>query len=473
MAFTAFSRISRYLLPVVLALSVVLRVSLSVVNRESNDPHMPVVRMIAENGTLPKLEDHWEGFQPKLYHATTAFLIRETGIDSESQQIILAQLLSTAAGLITLVCIFLFLRDAGVSPFILGITVALCALNPKLIGINAQATNDSFVIAACSATILYVARYVRDGRLSSFILVTLFAILSGLAKGNGILMFFLVLTVLGVIILRDLRSGKTRAGVRSLGMVGVFMVAWVGLTLPLGQYWERYQNHGSPFVINWPKAQPPKVLTPTYPPDRPLGIVSIVQSYLTFMPIQLLRTPYVEKKENERFDEPPRLRTSFWTLLYGLSHSIHFSRWPPSWGSDHWMVLNLTRMILMLAVIPTAVLLLGAGVVVRRCLSIITDNHWVESSPFDITAFVAAGGYLAFMLLYTFQYRAYVVIKAIFFFPALVSLAYCFAEGACLVVTRQSFSPAGKMMFASAVIGLCLLYAVDVGILVLRLVFSS
>lgn len=472
MASTAFGRISRYLVTCALALSVILRLSLSVVNREANDPHMPVVRMIAENGTLPKLEDDWEGFQPKLYHATVAFSIRWIRIDSASYQIILAQLFSTAAGLITLVCIFLFLRDAGVGPLLLGTTISLCALNPKLIGINAQATNDSFVIAACSATILYVARYLRDGKLSSFALLTLFAILSGLAKGNGILMFFLVSGIFGIIVLRDLRARKRGAGVREFCMLCLFIIAWLGLTPPLGQYWERYRDHGSPFVINWPKAQPPKFLTPTYPPDRPLGIVSIVQSYLTFMPIELLRTPYVEKKENERYDEPPRLRTSFWTLLYGLSHSIHFSRWPPSWGSDHWLVLNLTRMILILAIIPTAVLLLGAGVIARRCFSIITTNNWVKSSPFDITALIAAGGYVAFMLRYTYDYRAYVVIKAIFFFPALVSLAYCFVEGASLILKRLWSIAAGRVIFVSAILCLCILYTIDVGLLVLRLIFS-
>ena len=58
----------------VLAVGVLLRVYLALVNTEANDDHLTVIRIIAQQHRLPRLRDAWEGFQPKLYHVPVAVL---------------------------------------------------------------------------------------------------------------------------------------------------------------------------------------------------------------------------------------------------------------------------------------------------------------------------------------------------------------------------------------------------------------
>lgn len=62
----------------------------------------------------------------------------------------------------------------------------------------------------------------------------------------------------------------------------------------------------------------------------------------------------------------PRHRTSVWTQVYARTHSIHFDAWPPAWASSHPLVLNLTRVIFVLALLPTALVLTGIVLMVVR-----------------------------------------------------------------------------------------------------------
>jgi hypothetical protein len=130
----------------VLALGILLRLYLAVVNSEANDDHLTVIRIIADEHRLPRLRDAWEGFQPKLYHVTVAFLWDLSPIHSVGVQIRIAQLVSCAAGIATLFVLRRALIRRGLSQPMRVLAFALVALNPKLCGLNAQATNDSFVI---------------------------------------------------------------------------------------------------------------------------------------------------------------------------------------------------------------------------------------------------------------------------------------------------------------------------------------
>src|SRR5690349_6087654 len=129
-----------------LALGIVLRIVLALVNRDANDPHLPVVRILAYEHRIPAKTEAWEAFQPKLWHATVAGIWNALSVRSVDAQIVTAQLVSCTAGILTLVVLWWFLRDRRESPAAKTIAFALVALSPGLVGINAQATNDSFVI---------------------------------------------------------------------------------------------------------------------------------------------------------------------------------------------------------------------------------------------------------------------------------------------------------------------------------------
>src|SRR5439155_1583563 len=99
----------------VFALGVMLRVYLALVNREANDDHLSVIRIIAFQHHLPRLREAWEGFQPKLYHVTTAILWNISPWQSPSARVVIAQLVACAAGIATLFIIRNALIRHGVS----------------------------------------------------------------------------------------------------------------------------------------------------------------------------------------------------------------------------------------------------------------------------------------------------------------------------------------------------------------------
>ena len=86
----------------VFALGVLLRVYLALVNREANDDHLTVIRIIAFQHHLPRLREAWEGFQPKLYHVTTAILWNISPWQSPTARVLIAQFVACAAGTGTL-----------------------------------------------------------------------------------------------------------------------------------------------------------------------------------------------------------------------------------------------------------------------------------------------------------------------------------------------------------------------------------
>src|SRR5919201_4931091 len=85
---------------IVLSLGMLLRVYLAVANDEANDNHLTVIRIIADQHRLPRLQEAWEGFQPKLYHVSVALLWNLTPPwHSLFLRVRIAQLISCAAGI--------------------------------------------------------------------------------------------------------------------------------------------------------------------------------------------------------------------------------------------------------------------------------------------------------------------------------------------------------------------------------------
>src|SRR5688572_29094021 len=128
-------------------LGVFLRVTLALINWEANDDHLSVIRIIADENRIPDKDEVDEAFQPQLYHTVVAAVWKTVPTQSHPMRIRIAQLVSCIAGLITLVLVMHFIMsESELSAKVRFISFSLVALNPKLIGINAQATNDSFVI---------------------------------------------------------------------------------------------------------------------------------------------------------------------------------------------------------------------------------------------------------------------------------------------------------------------------------------
>jgi hypothetical protein len=298
----------------------------------------------------------------------------------------------------------------------------LVALNPKLIGIYAQATNDSFVIMFSTATLYSIYYFFKTKKSKYFIGLTIFSILAGLSKGNGLILFF---GILFVFILKLIAEKKFLLHPNNyLPQITIFSFIYLLIVPVCGQYYYNYREFGSPFTINIKEYPFPHFFQKTYY-SRP-GVTSIASSYFTFRIIDMVKHPTIT---NDTFNYPLH-RTSLWSQLYGRTHFIFFDFWPPRWQTSNTRILNIGRATLIVALIPTFILLLEIfKAICRRTINIVKsdfkfvaeENDWI----FDIFLF----GYILFILSYTLIHRDFATMKAIFIFPVLLSVINLFSKG--------------------------------------------
>src|SRR5262244_2592954 len=305
----------------VFACGVILRIALALVNDQANDVHMNVIKIMAYENRIPENDEDHEAFQPKLYHATVAALLKIVRPQSAQVETILAQLISCAAGIFTVFLAYRFFgSEVEFSEKVRFLAFSLLALNPVLIGINAQATNDSFVILFGSLAFYFGWHFFQNQRTIDFCWMLVSAVLAGLSKGNGLVIF---IAILGVFAVTFCRMGENHFRRRSAtSLYGfIFLVSYLALVPTLGPYWKTYRQYDSPFVTN---ADP--VLLPYWnalPGER----VGIVNALFTFRFGDMLRNPQRVNKDGPY----PLHQFSRWSQLYGRAHFVHFDAYPSSW----------------------------------------------------------------------------------------------------------------------------------------------
>lgn len=442
-----------------------LRVILALVNSEANDDHLDVVRVMADESRIPAKTEISEAFQPKLYHATVAALWKILPTQSPAIRIRIGQMVSCAAGIATLfLALRFFTSESSLSPKVGLLSFSLLALNPRLIGINAQATNDSFVILFGSMAVYFGYRFFQTHRTRAFIWMTAGTIAAALSKGNGLVVFLAILGVFAVRLFRP--SSDYPLSIRKTVWYGsAFIVSFLAVVPAVGPYWEHYRKYGSPFVTNSTVAPFPHFLERTawgYP-----GVTSIVDSFLTFRLLDLLENPVTSPNQTTY----PLHRTSLWSQLYGRTHYVHFVAWPPSWQLPRSgygrLVRHLGRAILVCALFPTLLLVVAIakrGAAVSRCLLRSGKEPWTPLSAWllDLTVF----GYIAFIVWYSLRYRNYQVMKAIFLFPGVLAFFTLFAQQCEQFYAWCNQKRAVRLSTDVTFILLLLLYVADVSSLI-------
>jgi len=447
----------------VFGLGVVLRLYLAIVNREANDDHLSVIRIIAFQHHLPRLREAWEGFQPKLYHVTTAILWNISPWQSPTARVLIAQLVACAAGIATLFIVRNALIRHAVSPPIRLLAFALVALNPALIGLNAQATNDSFVIMFSTLALNRAYEFFRSGARRDFTLMSASVVLAALSKGNALVVFLAItLTFVHAIARPNAIGGLTRR--RVIGLAATFVAIFVVFTFTFGSYRSNWQDTGNPFSINGERAPMPHFFKRTYV-YRP-GTTSIADTYFTFRFVDMLEHPTITNDA----DVYPQHRTSLWSQLYGRTHFGHFAQHPPSWKSTNPVVLGVGRLILVLALLPTAFLLAG----LLRAVVEVTTTAWQQAPKSRETLdqellVIVALGFIAFIVVYSLRYRDFSTMKAEFLFPGLLAYVFFFADEVGRAVTRYSQHPRLRHVAAFLFAVLLVLYVTDVLILAVQL----
>jgi len=442
-------------------LSLSLRLGLTLVNREANDNHMEVIRPILTTQQLPDKNDCRECFQPKLFYVTSAMLLQGFGIRDNNAQVVFVQFINFLAGAITLALAWKFIQEfPSENDHVKLIAFALVALNPKFIAINSQATNDTFVILFCTLALFFTYRFLKKPGRNLFWPIILFILLAISTKANGWVAF-------AAIFICFLLTAWTQAHKKNNALVyaSVFLVGVILFTIlnPLSQFVSNYQNFGSPVVNNREKVPLPDFFKETYSYKkyyfRP-GIVSIQDGFLTFKFIDLLQYPLTI---NDQFIYPPH-RTSFWTILYADTHSLHFQNWPKSWQTTGTEGFNLSRGLLILGLLPTLIFIAGFFLeIVIFLKGIFKRDIRATGNGLFLAIHI---GYILFLFLYALLFRDFAFIKLIFILPGLLAFIWLFMRGA-----EKTFNQSRWITVPAygAIAALLILYVLDVTTMIVHL----
>ncbi len=459
-----------------------LRIILSFLNQQANDDHMWIIRTIAFEDWVPGLNDDWQGYQPKLYHWTVALLLRLVAPwvpDSGDVQIRIANLVNCAAAIALLLVARSWLRRSSLPTPTVLLTFGLLVLNPRLVGIGSQATNDTFVILFGTLSLFWGVRFFDAMSWRALFWMSGFAALAVLSKGNGLVVLLAHVCVFTAVLVR--RTSHTawprvRLATAALLFVGVVISA----AAAFGPYLDNYRDAGSPFAQNMKVPPLPHFVekTTAYRP----GLRSVADGIMTFRLGDMLREPSLVNRPLHDLDDPtnydvsgyPLHQTSLWSQLYGRLHFVHFDRWPRTWQSDSEIVHWIGRAALVLGLVPTAVLLIGLVREGRRSLMVLAGR--APSVPAAGAAgalllTIAAFGSLGFSIVYALTMRDFGFMKAIYVFPCLLGFAWCFAQGCEWLRARTALEgPGMPAWFTGNVIALCAVYFLDVVALIAGLV---
>ena len=458
----------RNLFIAIFILSLALRLGLTLVNREAIDNHMEAVRLILSTHQLPSLIDCRECFHPKLFYASAAALLGLLGIYDNNAQVVLVQLVNCLAGAITLVFAWKLIEEFPSKNDIVKLTTfALLALNPKLIAVNSQATNDSFLILFCTAALFFAWRFLQKPGRMLFGAVVLILLLAVSTKTTGWIAFAAIFLALLLAAWAKGEQRKTFLFYVSMMTVGVLALTTID---PLSQFISNYQKYGSPITNTRPAMPMPAFFKQISSYKgyyfRP-GIVSIQDGFLTFKFIDLLRYPLIGTETNDIASYPPQ-RTSFWTLLYADSQSLHFQNWPRSWETSGLQGFDLSRGIFILGLLPAFIFIVGFFLEIFIFLRSFF-SHDLRNADDHGLWLAATCGYILFLLLFALLFRDFSFIKFVYILPGLPAFAWVFLRGAEKVYGYLARSRWATVLVYGAIVALLALYVLDVTTLILQL----
>jgi hypothetical protein len=456
------NRITRLLFFAIFILSASLRIALAVVNREANDDHMQVIQLALETNRLPLREDCWECFQPKLYYVMVTTFVHAAGIYSGAitpEIIVTAQIVNALMGIILMAVAWIFLESVPVQNNSLKVAAfALTAFNPKLIAINAQASNDTLAILLATLAMYSALLFLRKEKISYLVACIVFISLGLAAKTNLLVMAAAIMVAF--LVKAYFSRQRSMLVAATVFLSSVFIFSFIN---PLTQYRVNLREYGSVVTMNRGIARHPfpSFFTKTYF-ERP-GITSIADGFFTFKYINLLEYP---RMTNGMSDYPDH-RTSLWTHLFAYAHSVHFDNWPQSWESSGSEYFTLTRAIFILALPPSILILIGAGMNLFKFFAALFKRSNALLRATDYGLFDAAfWGHIAFLILYSMMYRDFSLMKTIYIYPALLSFLIAFIQSGNMLLKSNKWFTTSLASIAAILVAL---YITDVAALVIHL----
>jgi len=456
------NRAFHFLYFLILLLSTILRINLAIVNRDANDDHLFVARLIMQEKRLPGMNECWECFQPKLFHYLLSIIFQILGIEIKDVefQIILTQLLNVFMGIVFILIVWVFLNSLTFENELLKIMAfSLVAFNPDLIGINAQATNDTLAILLGTLAIYAAWIFLKQER-SIYLLASIIFVSLGITTKSNI--FITAVGIQLALLVKAFTKKQRFIFFRAaLFLPGVLVILFLN---PISQYLSNYRNFGSVVGMNMEEQPIPDLFEKSYV-ARP-GIVSIQDGFFTFKYVGLLEYPRL----TNGFEGYPAHRTSLWTQIYARANSVHFANWPVSWGAKGNENFTLTRAIFIFALLPVAMLLIGAVISLTDFLITLMRRSIDSLQIMDYGLFdVVFWSYVGFIILYSLKYRDFSVMKAIFIYPAMLSFPLFFIKSG-MAIRRVLMDQKLFMTILSVVVTvLIILYSLDVYTLIVHL----
>ncbi|HEY4787705.1 MAG TPA: phospholipid carrier-dependent glycosyltransferase [Bacteroidales bacterium] len=415
----------KVLLYLIFTLAVSFRIVLAAVNKGyANDNHLKVSTLILETGKIPEPQDCWECNQQKLYHFTVAKLWTFLQLNTDKERFLLAQLINAIAGIFTIVICWLFIKKQPFRESAKLLCFSLVALNPGLIAINAQASNDSFVILFGTIVIYSLYKLMNKPTIKSFLILLIFSILAGITKTNSLV---LIVGVISVLVIKIISNGNYKFSLNKgyWGSLIIYLIATMLTVGYFGEYFSNYKKYGKPLVYTVPTGEMPHLYKKTSF-FRP-GVQSIIEGYFTFRIIDMIKHPIIT---NDKYSYPLH-RTSVWSQLYGRANFIYFDDWPPGpWQCNDPKMMTIGRVALSLALIPFLFFLFGlimdfriwSALFFRRKIDFLRNsNEWI----FHI--FIV--GYLIFIILFTAIGRDFSYMKMIYIFPGILAVLIPLLKG--------------------------------------------
>jgi hypothetical protein len=402
-----------------LIVSAIARGWLALVNRSSADDHALVAHLIRRNGwEPPPASACWTCSHAKLYHYVLA-VAYEYIAQGPDASLLIGNLVNFVAGTVVLVLLYVYARRQPVSPTVRVLAVAYMSLNPALVSIFSQTTNDGFCILFSSLAIFFLARFLTDRALGQALAATVFIVLAALSKATGWAIFAAGAAVAVIAV------GAAAAPLRKRYAVGaaLFVLGFLAIVPLMHPYRQNIAARHSPFVND-------EFKTPVMENEVPRDSAAwVAHALLSFRLVGLLREPYLDY---HLVGPAPAHRESLWSQVYGKMFFLRFDR--GIWYSFDPRSLWLGRVCLLLALLPLAALGIGAAQVTVSTIRGVTAHgrRWLIEY-LDWQHVVYAGVMMASLAAVIVAYHrlatAFLWMKAVYLLPGILSFFALFLLG--------------------------------------------